>query len=297
MTELNITTLENRAILVLTGEDVWDFLQNLVTNDMKAISESQCLYAALLTAQGKFLHDFIIVKQGKVFLIDCAADRKNDLIRRLTLYKLRADVTISEREHCIFALYGDGAHMAANLPDKAGCALQNSDNLCLVDPRNAALGVRIIATAQFDPFEAFPDATVKDEDTYDSHRLHLGIPEGGQDIIPEKNFLLEANFEELNGVSFNKGCYVGQELTARTKHRAKIKKRLFRITYDGTLDPGEKITLDGREVAEVRSFTNGQGLALVRLESMKNNASGELMPKGVKLIQPDYVTLPLLEEQ
>ena len=295
MSELNITALEKRTVLVLTGKDVWDFLQNLVTNDMKMVSESQCLYAALLTAQGKFLHDFIIVKQGDAFLIDCTTDRKDDLVRRLTLYKLRSEVTLSEKEGKVFALYGDGANKAANLPEKAGTVIQNGDNLYLVDPRNAALGVRIIATPNFNLSEAFPDAIIKGESTYNAHRLQLGIPEGGQDIIPEKNFLLEANFEELNGVSFSKGCYVGQELTARTKHRAKIKKRLFRVAFDGTLKPGDKITLDDREIAEVRSFSNGQGIALVRLENLPGDPAA-LKPTGVKLIQPEYINPPITKK-
>ncbi len=295
MSNLNITALKNRTILALTGKDVWDFLQNLITNDMKLVNESQCLYAALLTAQGKFLHDFIIIKQGETFLIDCTTERKGDLIRRLTLYKLRSDVTLTETANQVFALYGDGAHKTANLPAKAGAVNQSGDDLYLVDPRNANLGVRIITASDFNASEAIPAATEKDEASYEAHRLHLGIPEGGQDIIPEKNFLLEANFEELNGVSFNKGCYVGQELTARTKHRAKIKKRLLRVLFDGSLEPGEAITLDGREIAVVRSFANGQGIALVRLENLPEDPA-MLKPEGVKLIQPEYINLPIVEK-
>ncbi|MAZ02644.1 MAG: glycine cleavage system protein T [Sneathiella sp.] len=295
MSDLSITALKNRTILALTGKDVWDFLQNLVTNDMKMVNEAQCLYAALLTAQGKFLHDFIIIKQGETFMIDCATERKDDLIRRLTLYKLRSDVTLTETASQVFAVYGDGAYKSANLPEKAGTVIQNGNDLYLVDPRNANLGVRIITTADFNAADDFPAATVKDEGSYEAHRLYLGIPEGGQDIIPEKNFLLEANFEELNGVSFTKGCYVGQELTARTKHRAKIKKRLLRVLFDGSLEPGDAITLDGREIAEVRSFANGQGIALVRLENLPEGPAA-LKPEGVKLILPEYINLPIAEK-
>lgn len=295
MANLTVAQLESRAVLVLTGKDVWDFLQNLITNDMKGVSGASGIYAALLTAQGKFLHDFFVLKSGDSYLVDCTADRKNDLIRRLTLYKLRADVSITESDQSIFALFGEDAHAAANLPEKIG-VVEERGALYLADPRNLALGVRVYAGTDFDPATQFPAATLAAEEAYETHRLRLGIPEAARDILPEKNFLLEANFEELNGVSFTKGCYVGQELTARTKHRAKIKKRLFRIEYDGELHEGDKITHQAREIAEIRSFSDGQGIALVRLESL-STPPDELEPAGVKLIQPDYVDIPALENQ
>jgi hypothetical protein len=289
MTDMKITLLENRAVITLSGADVSHFLQNLITNDMDQVSETRGIYAALLTAQGKFLHDFFVLKKGEGYLLDCAADRKDDLIRRLTMYKLRADVAISENGEQVYALFGERAPTAAGLPDKAGTVKQVGAALYVVDPRLTAMGVRIIANNEFDQEAAFPAATTALYEAYDAHRLTLGIPDGGTDILPEKNFLLEANFEELNGVSFTKGCYVGQELTARTKHRAKIKKRLFQLTYDGTLNPGDKITRDGTEIAEVRSFANGQGLALVRIENILNEAGNDVHPKGVTFQTPKYL--------
>jgi hypothetical protein len=296
MTNLTVAQLNDRSVLLLSGKDVWDFLQNLITNDMKGVGDSCGIYSALLTAQGKFLHDFFVLKSGDGYLLDCAADRAEDLIRRLTLYKLRADVTISKGAQRVFALFGEDAHTAAKLTENAGAATEKDGSLYLSDPRHPSLGVRIYAAAEFDPASQMPEAEIKSEKAYDAHRLQLGIPEGGQDILPEKNFLLEANFEELHGVSFTKGCYVGQELTARTKHRAKIKKRLLRIEYDGALNQGDKISHQDREVAEVRSFSDGQGLALVRLDSLSTPAE-ELEPTGVRIIQPDYVEIPALEDQ
>ncbi len=269
---------------------MWTFLQNLITNDMKGVSETQGLYSALLTAQGKFLHDFFIVKSGDTYLLDVTRDRAEDLIRRLTLYKLRADVTISPTDRAVFALFGADAITTAGLAEKPGAAVDRAGSVLFVDPRQQSLGVRIIAADGFDPASLFPDATKSDATAYDAHRLKLAIPDGGRDILPEKNFLLEANFEELNGVSFAKGCYVGQELTARTKYRGTIKKRLLRIEFDGDLTDGDKITLEGREIGEVRSFANGQGLALVRLDGMAGNTE-EVEPKGIKLVQPFYLDL------
>ena len=292
MTDMKITPLENRTVLALTGKDTQGFLQNLITNDMNQVSETQGIYAALLTAQGKFLHEFFILKRGEDYLLDCAADRKDDLVRRLTLYKLRANVTISESGYSVYALFGEGAVAATGLPDKPGAVMQDGDILYFADPRLAKMGVRIIALQGLNPAAVFPGARIAPYEDYEARRLAYGIPEGGSDIIPEKNFLLEANFEELGGVSFTKGCYVGQELTARTKHRAKIKKRLFRITYDdGTLSPGDVITQNGSDIAEVRSFSGGQGLALVRIDNLTEDA---LEPEGVKLIRPEYLESALL---
>lgn len=286
MTSQQITSLDNRAILSLTGADVVDFLQNLITNDMADVTDSRAIYAGLLTAQGKFLHDFFVIKRGAAILLDVAADRKDDLLRRLTLYKLRADVTISDGGFDIYALFGAPPDAAA------GTVTETGNGLSYVDPRLNAMGTRLLAPRGSKPTgEAHSEtaATNVSYAVYDAHRLALGIPEGGADIIPEKNFLLEANFEELNGVSFSKGCYVGQELTARTKHRAKIKKRLFQIRFDGELTPGQSITLDGKEIAEVRSVQNGHGLALTRLAPLQDGLPETTEPAGIVFTKPAYL--------
>jgi tRNA-modifying protein YgfZ len=278
MTSQQTTSLDNRAILTLTGTDVVEFLQNLITNDMAEVTDSHAIYAALLTAQGKFLHDFFVIKWGDEILLDVAADRKADLLRRLTMYKLRADVTIADGAYDITARFGDTPDGAAGTVTKTG------DSLQYVDPRLPAMGTRILT-----PHDNKTTAAQVSYAAYEAHRLALGIPEGGADIIPEKNFLLEANFEELNGVSFSKGCYVGQELTARTKHRAKIKKRLFQIRFDGELTPGQSITRDGKEIAEVRSVQNGHGLALTRLDPLQDGSPQTTEPAGIVFTKPAYL--------
>jgi tRNA-modifying protein YgfZ len=281
MTSQQLTFLDNRAILVLTGADVVEFLQNLITNDMVQVTDTRAMYSALLTAQGKFLHDFFVLKWGDDLLLDVATDRKDDLVRRLTMYKLRANVTLSDGAFDVYALFGETPE------SPAGTVTEKGDRLHYIDPRLSALGTRIITPRGSKPET---DAAEVPYAVYDAHRIALGIPEGGSDIIPEKNFLLEANFEELNGVSFSKGCYVGQELTARTKHRAKIKKRLFQITFDGELTPGQTITSGGKEIAEVRSVQNGHGLALTRIDPVINGIEGETEPANVVFTKPDYLT-------
>jgi len=289
MTALHITKLENRAVLELTGADVFDFLQNLISNDMQDASETHAIYAALLTAQGKFLHDFIVVQRGDAYLLDCVAARKDDLVRRLTMYKLRADVTLTATGGFdVYGLYGDGAIDAASLPHAPGAMRTEKDQIMLVDPRLAHIGVRIVSS----DVPSVTGATTAPFMDYEAHRLALGVPEGGVDIVPEKNFLLEANFEELNGVSFTKGCYVGQELTARTKHRAKIKKRLYNFTSETPVHSGESFTLGGKEIAEVRSVnaTGTGGLALARIETLADAKPAEIEPAGVVLYPPDYLS-------
>ncbi len=292
-----LAKLDSRTLLRLTGSDKKDFLQNLVSNDLTPLSSEQVIYAALLTPQGKFLHDFIITERKDAVYLDCASDRKDDLIKRLTLYKLRADVAIEDvtDQSELYAFFGD-ATVPADL--SIGQAEQREGCILYRDPRHEDLGFRIIGRKDSDWHGDFKNFETVDESSYLQHRLSLGIPEGGSDIVPEKNFLLEMNFEELNGVSFSKGCYVGQELTARTKHRAKIKKRLFSFTYDGTLSPGDSIRLEDREIATVSAFSAPHGLALTRLDGWQKLQSGHssLEPAGLILIKPDYVILPEAED-
>ncbi len=296
MSQLNLCSLENRSLLQLSGKDVRSFLQNLISNDLNLLSETQTLYSALLTPQGKFLHDFILIQSGDHIFLDCLKTRCSDLIRRLTMYKLRADVSIEDvtDQYQILAVFGKGSQEQFPLTLSEGNVASGDNHLIYSDPRLAELGHRIIAKTNSLWREKYPALKDAENAAYIQHRLSLGVPEGGLDIEPEKNFLLEVNFEELHGVSFSKGCYVGQELTARTKHRAKIKKRLMQFHYEGDLNIGDPISFDGQEIATVTSFEKPYGLALTRLKDWKNIANGEVhfTPAGLKLSKPAYVELP-----
>ena len=287
------TLLSNRSLLKLSGKDTFEFLQNLISNDLKTLSDMKVIYSALLTPQGKFLHDFFVISwKGDIYL-DCLKERSSDLIRRLTMYKLRADCTITDvsEDLKISALF-DGSN--DDFPQLAGDASSSDAHVLYADPRIKELGYRVIETTDSNFTNALTDASEVPFEDYTAFRLSHGVPEGGTDIQPEKNFLLEANFEELNGVSFSKGCYIGQELTARTKYRAKIKKRLFAFKYEDAIEVGDPIRLDGKEIATVSSFQAPYGLAFTRLADWQNIASGnaELEPAGLVLEKPDYVILP-----
>lgn len=287
------TLLSNRSLLKLTGKDTIEFLQNLISNDLKLLSETKAIYSALLTPQGKFLHDFFVLSWKGDLYLDCLKERSSDLIRRLTMYKLRADCTITDvsDDLKISALYGGTND---DFPQTVGEASSDAAHILYADPRLKELGYRVIETADSDFTNALADINIAPLEDYIALRLSLGVPEGGTDIQPEKNFLLEANFEELNGVSFSKGCYIGQELTARTKYRAKIKKRLFAFRYDGTIEAGDPIRFNGKEIATVSSFQAPYGLAFTRLADWQNIAddSADLEPAGLVLEKPDYVILP-----
>jgi folate-binding protein YgfZ len=284
MAQPNFTILDARGVLAVAGPDRRSFLQGLVSNDVEKIAGDRAVYAALLTAQGKYLHDFIIVEQGGAFWLDAEAARLADLKRRLSMYRLRAKVEIAERpELAVAAVFGAGALAALDLPPTEGAARPHAGGVALVDPRLVALGARLITdrTALAGPAAAFAPADVA---VYDRHRLALGVPDGSRDLAVEKSILLEAGFDELNGVDWQKGCYVGQELTARTKYRGLVKRRLCPVEIDGPPpEPGAIVTADGHEAGEMRTSQNGVGLALLRLDAV---AAGRRLEAGGAVLTP-----------
>lgn len=260
--------LEDRGVLAIGGPDRASFLQGLVSNDAAKISPQRAIYAALLTAQGKYLHDFMLVEIDGTIWLDGEAARLADLKRRLTMYRLRSKVTIDERpDLAVTAIHG------GDVLGEPGAAEPLGDGVVFIDPRLAALGARAIL-----PHEQMGDtlrdkgATQGDFAEYDRLRLELGVPDGSRDLVLDKSILLESGFEELHGVDWEKGCYIGQELTARTKYRGLIKKRLFPVRIDGPApEAGTIVTLDGQEAGEMRSSRDGTGLALLRLEAVGKN--------------------------
>jgi folate-binding protein YgfZ len=258
-----IVALPNRAVLTVEGEDRRTFLQGLVSNDVMRVSPEHVVWAALLTAQGKFLHEFFVAEIGDGLLIEGEAARLADLKRRLSLYKLRAKVTIGEAPELeVFAAWGDGVFEHLALSEVPGSAAPFAGGLVFTDPRLAEMGVRLWLPKGVAP-PAFRPAELA---AWDRHRIALGVPDGSRDIEIEKGTLLESGFEELNGVDFAKGCYIGQELTARTKYRALLKKRLVPFRVEGPLPPPG--TLIEGDAGEIRSGADDMALGLVRLEAL-----------------------------
>lgn len=270
--------LADRGVVSVSGEDAQSFLQGLITNDIEKVSKTTAIYAALLTPQGKLLHDFFIVEHKDRYLLDCDVSRIPDLIKRLSMYRLRAKVDIAD-ESATFSvgimLEPDGAASTG----EAGAAKTRFDGVSYIDPRHAGLGERTIRLIDED--DTFPtDETVLSSNRaeYDARRIALGIPDSRADLVPEKSLPLEVGFDELNGVDFQKGCYVGQEVTARMKHRSLVKKRLFPVTFDGDLAPGSSVSAGDIVAGEIYSARTGSGLALLRLDLAEK---GDLSVDGV----------------
>jgi folate-binding protein YgfZ len=269
MADARFSLLDDRGVLAVAGSDRRSFLQALVSNDVDQLGPGRVRHAALLTSQGRYLHDFMMIEADAAIWLETEAGRLGDLRRRLSIYRLRADVAIEERaDLAVAAIFGERA-LAGLDPAEPGMARPFAGGVVFADPRLAALGARCIAS-RMALRAALVAAGIGEADfaAYDRLRLGLGVPDGSRDLIPEKSILLEAGFDELNGIDWNKGCYIGQELTARTKYRGLVKRRLMPVAIEGPLPaPGAKVTLGGREVGEMRSGRPGLGLALLRAEA------------------------------
>jgi len=266
----SVALLENRGLLQLSGPDAQTFLQGLVTVDVTKAGPERALYGALLTPQGKYLFDFFLLHTGEAFYLDCEHARLADLQKRLLLYKLRAQIALTDATEAfrVFAFFGADALAACRLTAEEGRARPFEGGLLYVDPRLAAAGGRGLVPTAATP--DFSDFTETDAAAYDRFRIGLGLPDGSRDLIPEKSVLLDYGFDELHGIDWEKGCYVGQEVTARTKHRGLVRKRLLPVALKGeTPAPGTPVHLDGREVGRLTSVYENAGLALLQLEAVE----------------------------
>lgn len=279
--------LEERGLLSLGGADLREFLQGIVSNDVNRVSSQQAIWAAFLTPQGKYLHDFFIAQPSEGnFWLDVEAARRHDLMKRLKIYKLRSQVEMADLsdEFEVHALYGEIPEQAS-LPEQAGASRVIGDGVLLRDPRHADLGLRLLAPqAQSADLLKELGAEPGVRDDYESRRIALGIPDGSRDMEIEKAVLLENGFDELGGVDWQKGCFMGQELTARTKYRGLVKKRLLPVEVDGPLpEVGSTVTLNGKQVGQVRSSVKGHALALLRLDTFQNEDTPELQSGEARL--------------
>lgn len=289
MVERFYAELPARGVLEVAGEDRVAFLQGLVTNDVTKVAAERAIFAALLTAQGRYLFDFFIFALGDALYLETEAARIADLKRRLGLYKLRSKVTLADvtARFSVVAGFGDGAGAALGLAE-AGAATSFAGGIAFADPRLAALGVRF-ALPREAGFATLTETgfAPADEAAYDLHRLKLGIADGSRDLPIEKALLLESGFDELNAIDWQKGCYMGQELTARTKYRALVKKRLLPVEIEGPLPaPGTPIMLGSEAAGEIHSGRDGHALALLRLEAVEAALKGAPLIAGTTHLKP-----------
>jgi len=264
-----IAVLDNRAVLDVSGPDKISFLQGLVSNDVALAKDGTAVWAALLTPQGKWLADFFIFADGDRLLLDCEASQAAMLTQRLTRHRLRAKVTIGPTDLAVSAGWN-----GAPLP--AGIAAP--------DPRLPEAGWRLLSSP--------PPTADATPDDYDRHRISLGLPDGSRDMEADKTVLLEAGFDELNGISWTKGCYMGQELTARTRYRGLIKRRLFPVDLSGPATPDTDITQNGQAIGTLRSIRDRQGLATLRLSALTAGGALRAGDHVVSVRQPEWMRLP-----
>ena len=293
MPSLTYALLPDRGVISVTGPDSQEFLQGLISNDITQVSASNAIYAALLTPQGKYLFDFFISEAGGKLLVECEKARITELMKRLRIYKLRADANLADvsDEYAVFAIWGDGVAKAAGLNETAGSAMETGGGTLYIDPRLESAGARAaLPVKNAENHLASIGGTLGSSSDYDLHRLKLGLPDSSRDMVIDKSILLESGFDELNGVDWNKGCYVGQELTARTKYRGLVKKRLVPVTIEGDApEPGTAILAGEKNAGEMRSSNGTQGLALLRLEQLENEAAELVCDQAIlRPIRPDW---------
>jgi tRNA-modifying protein YgfZ len=270
-TQMNIQSfspqiLPERAVIRVVGDGALAFLHNLLTMDL---SEPKPAYGALLTPQGKILHDVFVVPDGDVIWIDVAAVQAADLLKRLVMYRLRAKIDISVDDNKAVAVSS-----SSDLPGMA-----------FVDPRVANIGQRAIIDVM-----SFTTGT-----GYHAARLALGLADSEQDIGSGQMFVHEANLDQLSGVSFSKGCYVGQEVVSRTHHRHSARNRILPVSFDGEVQHGADIVSGDARIGTMLSVLNGQGLALLRLDRL-GEATQPLLTNGVTLSvhKPEWAKFDLV---
>ena len=250
----NVYILEDRGILYINGANAKEFLQNLISNDINKVDESNSCFSSLLSPQGKFLFEFLIIKHKSGFFLDCEKDQIDDLFRQLNIYKLRSKVEILNlsNEFVVAAFSNEKFRTFENSKDIEGHTIKYREDPILLDPRNKNLGARLIINLEklYLSLKKLELKTSKQKEYYD-HSFKLGILQQGTKKLQNKVFSLEANFEELNAVDFKKGCYVGQENTARMKLKNKLRKKLLPIETQTKLEEGSEIFYNEKPIGKI----------------------------------------------
>ena len=286
--------LDDRAILYINGEDTKNFLQNLISNDINKVSGNSSCFASLLTAQGKFLYEFIIIKHKSGYFIDCEKSQADGLYKQLSIYKLRSKVEILNLSnefvvvafsHEKFLTFND----TQNLP---GFTLKYKEDPILLDPRNKLLGARLIINLEkLDLILKELNLQSSELKYYHSFSHGLGIVPKDLNKLQNKLFGIECNYEELNGIDFKKGCYIGQENTARIKLKNKLSKRLLPVTLiKGKLSEGEKIYKNENEIGKVL-IENNYPFALIRYldENFDEKSNFNTKNAQINIKKPNWI--------
>ena len=290
----NVYILEDRAILYINGEDAKEFLQNLISNDINKVSDVNSCFSSLLTPQGKFLYEFIIVKHKSGYLLDCEKPQAEQLFKQLSMYKLRSKIEILNlsNEFVVAAFSHEKFLTFDGAKDQPGYTIKYREDPIFLDPRNKDLGARLIINLEKLYLSLkkldLHDANLKE---YYSLSHSLGIVPKDLNKLKDKLFGIECNFEELNGIDFKKGCYVGQENTARIKLKNKLSKRLFPINViNGKLHEGESIYNNEIEIGKVL-IDSDYPFALIKYlnENFDEKANFKTKEASININKPDWI--------
>ena len=294
MNKKKVYILEDRGILFVQGKDAKEFLQNLITNDIDKVNETNSCFASLLTPQGKYLFDFLIIKHKNGYFIDCEKLQIENLYNQLDLYKLRSKVEILNlsNEFVVAALSNEKFlefEGAKNLP---GFTIKYREDPIFLDPRKKELGARIIINLEklYLSLKKL-DLSASNIDEYYKFSHEIGIAQKNTDQLKNKIFGIECNFEELNGIDFKKGCYVGQENTARIKLRNKLTKRIFPIQIiEGKIQTDENIYINDENVGKIL-INNNYPFGLIKFKNDSIDFSKEYTcgSSKIKIIKPSWI--------
>ncbi len=259
--------LTNRVIITLKGPERHSLLQGIITNNTDRINGTDAVYASILTPQGKYLYDFFLFETDETIYLDCEKSSLTELFQKLLMYRLRSNVEIIDQSEKYIVLSSD----------------EKQHGISFIDPRHSEMGYRSI-------LEKSSDGVAVEE--YHERRISLGIAEGTNDYIPEKSIILEGHFEDLNGVDFEKGCYVGQEVIARMKYRRKIKKQMFPVKLNGAAPEFGTDIIDnnGNKVGDIRSNAGGFAIALFRIDKMEMGKSYDCGDIQVTPFKPNWIS-------
>ena len=294
MNSKQVYILEDRAILYINGDDAKEFLQNLISNDINKVNDDNSCFASLLTPQGKFLFEFIIVKHKSGYFIDCEKNQANDLFKQLSIYKLRSKVEILNLSNeFVIAVFDSKKFLTFdNAKDVLGYTVKYREDPVVLDPRNKELGARLIINLE-KLYLSLKKLELKSADPIEYYKIshQLGIVPKDLNKLQNKLFGIECNFEELNGLDFKKGCYVGQENTARIKLKNKLSKRLLPIQVTtGELNQDEPIYNNEVEIGKIL-IEKDFPFALVKYLDSNFNENSDYYSKNAsfKIIMPNWI--------
>ncbi len=286
--------LDNRAILYVNGSDSNKFLQNLISNDIKKVNESRSCFASLLSPQGKFLFDFIVVKHKNGYFLDCEKKIVDQLYKKLVMYKLRSNVEILNlsNEFVVAAFSHNKFLSIEGTRDELGFTVKYNEDHVFLDPRNKKLGGRIITNLE-KLYMSLKKMKLKSSSIDEYHQLsfELGIPQNNMDQLQEKLFGIECNFIELNAIDFKKGCYVGQENTSRIKNKDKLNKRLLPLQVKkGSINNNDPITSNNVEIGKVL-IANKFSFALIKFKDKEFEYNKEFKcgEANIEILKPKWL--------